>query len=301
MDDIISVTITPYTRVNKVDVAGTPNTYYYEKDHLWSTTKITSSTGWIIDEYSYTVFGKTYMKNTSGVYKPMSSIKSNIGNTRLYTWREYDRETNLYYLRARYYDANLGRFISRDPIGMQDNVNLYTYVANSPVGYVDRFGKEKALFIKNNEGNVWYFEREFFTDDDMGSYAHAMLYFINKWREYSISFWPTWYALEPFSLWANHDETEYLRKSIMNDTFNWNYLKIDDKYIDNDALHDYYNESFVDSKSTYNFLFNNCSDEVRRALNKAWFLSADPLIINTPDHVYNLVRNQLQYLDSISQ
>jgi hypothetical protein len=51
MDDIISVTITPYTRVNKADVAGTSNIYYYEKDHLGSIIKITSSTGAIVDEY----------------------------------------------------------------------------------------------------------------------------------------------------------------------------------------------------------------------------------------------------------
>lgn len=34
----------------------------------------------------------------------------------------------LYYYRARYYLAELGRFISRDPIGVRDNVNLYGYV-----------------------------------------------------------------------------------------------------------------------------------------------------------------------------
>jgi RHS repeat-associated protein len=138
MDDIIATTITPYTRLNKVDIAGTPNTYYYEKDHLGSITKITSSTGWIVDEYSYTVFGKAYKKDILGIYKPVSSLKSTINNTRLYTWREYDRETNLYYLRARYYDANLGRFISRDPIGMQDDINLYKYTRNSPLNYTDR-------------------------------------------------------------------------------------------------------------------------------------------------------------------
>ncbi len=147
MDDIVSVTITPYTRVNKVDVAGSSNSYYYEKDHLWSIIKITSSTGWIIDEYSYTVFWKAYKKNPDWIYKPVSSLKSWVNNTRLYTGREYDRETNLYYLRARYYDANMGRFISRDPIWTKDNVNLYTYVANSPINYVDRMGTEKVLII----------------------------------------------------------------------------------------------------------------------------------------------------------
>ncbi len=48
-------------------------------------------------------------------------------------------------MRARFYDAGMGRFISRDPIGMKDNINLYTYVANNPMKYVDRMGLEKKI------------------------------------------------------------------------------------------------------------------------------------------------------------
>ena len=81
------------------------------------------------------------------MYKPLTSLKSDIWNTRLYTGREYDREIGLYYLRARYYDPNLARFTSRDPIGMKDNVNLYTYVANSPMMYTDRMGLEKLIIL----------------------------------------------------------------------------------------------------------------------------------------------------------
>jgi RHS repeat-associated protein len=193
MDDIISVTITPYTRVNKIDVAWTPNTYYYEKDHLWSITKITSSTGSIVDEYSYTVFGKSYKKSTLWVYKPLTSIKSDIWNTRLYTGREYDRETNLYYLRARYYDANLGRFISRDPIGMRDNVNLYSYVANSPVGYVDRMGREKALLT------IYSWREDWYLDD-----GHSWIEIQKKWDIHSYGLWPDKNNIETWEqiLWS---------------------------------------------------------------------------------------------------
>ena len=77
---------------------------------------------------------------------PVSSYAGNTySNSRLYTGREYDKETNLYYLRARYYNTETGKFISRDPVRQSDQVNLYTYVANSPVIYTDLFGKEKKI------------------------------------------------------------------------------------------------------------------------------------------------------------
>ncbi len=73
---------------------------------------------------------------------------SPIWNTRLYTGREYDTETGLAYHRARYYDPGMGRFLSPDPIWTADDINLYRYVANSPVMYTDRNGKEKRSLAK---------------------------------------------------------------------------------------------------------------------------------------------------------
>ena len=58
---------------------------------------------------------------------------NNRGNENLFTGREYDAETGLYYYRARIYSPSFGRFLNRDPIWMADQVNLYTYVRNSPV------------------------------------------------------------------------------------------------------------------------------------------------------------------------
>jgi RHS repeat-associated protein len=47
----------------------------------------------------------------------------------------------LYYMRARYYDPNVGRFISEDPLGFGGgDVNLYAYVQNNPVNRIDPFG-----------------------------------------------------------------------------------------------------------------------------------------------------------------
>lgn len=53
----------------------------------------------------------------------------------------------MYYLRARYYNANTGKFISRDPVGQNDQINLYTYVKNNPLGYTDRDGRKASAAI----------------------------------------------------------------------------------------------------------------------------------------------------------
>ena len=57
-----------------------------------------------------------------------------------YTARDYDSETGLRYYRARFYDQNIGRFISEDPIGFSGGVDFYAYVRNSPVNLFDPMG-----------------------------------------------------------------------------------------------------------------------------------------------------------------
>jgi RHS repeat-associated protein len=101
--------------------------YYYHYDGLGSVTNLTDSTGSTAESYSYDAFG-----NTSGV--------SSVGNTRLFTGREYDSETGSYSYRARQYSPGIGRFNQTDPLGIADNTNLYTYVGNNPVNRVDPYG-----------------------------------------------------------------------------------------------------------------------------------------------------------------
>lgn len=65
----------------------------------------------------------------------------------IYTGREWDKETGLYYYRARYYDPIEGRFISKDPIGFAGgDVNVYGYVGNNAINRTDSTGLAADTF-----------------------------------------------------------------------------------------------------------------------------------------------------------
>jgi RHS repeat-associated protein len=57
-----------------------------------------------------------------------------------FTGRDLDAATGLLYLRLRYYDPKVGRFVSEDPAGFIDGVNLYRFVGNTPTRWIDPFG-----------------------------------------------------------------------------------------------------------------------------------------------------------------
>ncbi|MDQ5986427.1 MAG: hypothetical protein CSYNP_02151 [Syntrophus sp. SKADARSKE-3] len=103
--------------------------YYYHSDGLGSITAISDAQGNIFQQYAYDTFGN------------ITTQTGNIQQPYAFTGREYDKETGMYFYRARYYDPMVGRLVTKDPIGFAGgDVNLYNYVRNNPVMRVDPWG-----------------------------------------------------------------------------------------------------------------------------------------------------------------
>jgi RHS repeat-associated protein len=76
-----------------------------------------------------------------------------------YAGRQYDRESGQYYNRSRMYSSALGRFTTKDPIGLKGGINLYRYTNNNPLQYNDPDGECGAyvlLGIVAIAGVEWY-------------------------------------------------------------------------------------------------------------------------------------------------
>ncbi|WP_434148427.1 RHS repeat-associated core domain-containing protein [Methylocaldum gracile subsp. desertum] len=69
---------------------------------------------------------------------------------------------NLYYMRARYYDATVGRFISEDPIGFDGGLNLYAYVGGNPIMAVDPSGLSPTEGARLSQAQIVQFQKDAF-------------------------------------------------------------------------------------------------------------------------------------------
>lgn len=104
-------------------------TYYAASDAAGNVIgMINAATNAVSDIYAYQPFGL------------MERNDQNVPSSLRWKGLQYDAESGLYYMRARYYAPDLGRFVSEDPIGLAGGINQYRFAGNDPVNSSDPTG-----------------------------------------------------------------------------------------------------------------------------------------------------------------
>jgi RHS repeat-associated protein len=118
-----------------VNSTWTPSFYGY--DGGGNVRQLTNSAGTVTDTYEYDAFGNSFAKTGS------------TPNNYLYRGEQFDPDLGLYYLRARYYNPAIGRFLSRDPLDGNANdpasLHKYLYADGDPINRIDPTGREGLI------------------------------------------------------------------------------------------------------------------------------------------------------------
>ncbi|WP_196140218.1 RHS repeat-associated core domain-containing protein [Aliikangiella sp. G2MR2-5] len=102
--------------------------YHYHLDHLGTPQELSDEQGNIVWKARYKTYGNV-------AYKEVEDVENNLR----FQGQYFDEESGLHYNRHRYYNPNVGQFITQDPIGLLGGINNYQYAPN-PTGWVDPFG-----------------------------------------------------------------------------------------------------------------------------------------------------------------
>nr|WP_225793043.1 RHS repeat-associated core domain-containing protein [Yersinia pseudotuberculosis] len=127
---------TPLARVDQRHGETESQVYYFHTDINGTPLDVTDGEGKHRWSGKYHAWGKVTRQNVSD---PRQSTVSRFAQPLRYPGQYSDDETGLHYNTFRYYDPEIGRFSTQDPIGLAGGVNLYQYGPN-PLGWVDPWG-----------------------------------------------------------------------------------------------------------------------------------------------------------------
>ena len=119
---------------------NTSTSHWYEFGPQGETRALTDSSGNVTDTYYYNAYGVP-ITSTGSTLNPFR-----YGGKYGYYW---DEKTGLILAGFRWYSPHLMRWLSRDPIGYEGGVNLYGYVEQNPVNYIDPDGLDGLRMISN--------------------------------------------------------------------------------------------------------------------------------------------------------
>ena len=108
-----------------LEIDNVDDVTYLHHDRIGSIVATTNDIGTVVDTFAYSPWGE---------------CNDMTGTTFGFQGQRYDHETGLYFMKARYYDPKIGRFVQPDPIGYEDGLNLYQFAYNNPTGFTDPLG-----------------------------------------------------------------------------------------------------------------------------------------------------------------
>ena len=123
------------------------NEFYYQRDNLGNVTEVSNFLGAVVQRYVYDAYGNPTVYD-HGERQITPSSENFLINPFMFASREYDTESGHYFNINRYYDPQVGRFLSPDPIGrvLGEDVNVYRYAYNNPINYTDPLGLRVIFF-----------------------------------------------------------------------------------------------------------------------------------------------------------
>ena len=130
---------------------------YTLQDTNWNVTSIAASSGAIQERYAYSAYGTpNFLTSTFGV-----SVVTSFNWETLFCGYRYDGSVHLFQVRFRAYNAWLGCWCKRDPIGYVDGASLYEYARSIPLNAVDAMGLEVYICFRafQDQDNKPYFRK----------------------------------------------------------------------------------------------------------------------------------------------
>jgi RHS repeat-associated protein len=118
----------PLARVDQTEGEPEKKLYYFHTDQIGTPLELTDVKGQIVWQATYKAWGEVETLAVNEVEQNMR-----------FQGQYFDDETGLHYNTFRYYDPEVGRFITQDPIGLYGGLNVYHYAAN-PTAWIDPLG-----------------------------------------------------------------------------------------------------------------------------------------------------------------